>query len=363
MHIYPNRALRKERVAAVLGVLLALGQAAPLSAQDVLDRTPNLSGGWVGEPGRLQFNFLHRFTRSSGEERKVSVSPTFFVVAPIISGVQVGGAYASSSIVVPGRPNEWEAFGRARLLRQEQYIVDAAVQVGYNVGPGSVDGELSLARWIGPLRLLVAGRGFSDAYDAGESRFAVAGGAVLRVRDGIALAGDVASLVDREDGEELAWGAGVQLRVPLTPHTLGVHLSNVLTGTLQGASRGSSKARLGFEFTVPLTIARYTGSPVPATPPPAMTTPTTVGNAGEDVVVVEMRNLAYNPGIIEIETGTTIVWRNADAVVHTVTARDGSWNSGNILPSAEWSQRYDSPGRYEIYCIPHPFMTAVVVVR
>jgi len=41
-------------------------------AQTVLDRTPNLSGGWVGASGVLHFNFLHRFSISSAPEREVT---------------------------------------------------------------------------------------------------------------------------------------------------------------------------------------------------------------------------------------------------------------------------------------------------
>ena len=37
---------------------------ATLQGQDLLDRTPNLPGGWVSHPGMVHFNFLHRFTSS-----------------------------------------------------------------------------------------------------------------------------------------------------------------------------------------------------------------------------------------------------------------------------------------------------------
>ena len=50
---------------AALGTL-ATGRGA--GAQSVLDRTPNLAGGWVGVSGVLHFNFLHRFSISSAPE-------------------------------------------------------------------------------------------------------------------------------------------------------------------------------------------------------------------------------------------------------------------------------------------------------
>ena len=51
--------------------LAALLGAAPLAAQSLLDRSPNVSGDWVGAPGTLQFNFLHRFTHADPPTRKV----------------------------------------------------------------------------------------------------------------------------------------------------------------------------------------------------------------------------------------------------------------------------------------------------
>ena len=52
-------------------------QPAQLTAQSVLERTPNLPGAWVGGPGTLHFNFLHRFDASGPPTRRVTNSPTF----------------------------------------------------------------------------------------------------------------------------------------------------------------------------------------------------------------------------------------------------------------------------------------------
>jgi hypothetical protein len=46
---------------AVVALLLS-----PIGAggQSLLDRPPNISGEWVGAPGTIYFNFVHRFTTS-----------------------------------------------------------------------------------------------------------------------------------------------------------------------------------------------------------------------------------------------------------------------------------------------------------
>ena len=54
-------------------------------AQGTIDRPANLSGEWVGLPGTVYFNFVHRFTASDAPERKVTNSPTF-VIAARLSG-------------------------------------------------------------------------------------------------------------------------------------------------------------------------------------------------------------------------------------------------------------------------------------
>lgn len=76
-----------------------------------------------------------------------------------------------------------------------------------------------------------------------------------------------------------------------------------------------------------------------------------------------IRGMAFTPARIEITAGTTVSWRNEDDVAHTVTATDGSWDSGTLAPGATWQRRFDAPGTYPFTCLPHPEMRGTVVVR
>jgi len=76
-----------------------------------------------------------------------------------------------------------------------------------------------------------------------------------------------------------------------------------------------------------------------------------------------MKAVAFLPNRIEIAPGTTITWTNNDPLVHTVTADDGSFDSGQIEPTKTFSHTFTQPGEYAIHCTPHPFMKAVIVVR
>ena len=333
-------------IAAGLGTVAVLSNG--VAAQSVLERTPNLSGGWVGSTGTLQFNFLHRFSVSDAPLRKVTNTPTFLLSYRLPLPLLVGMNYATSSDVVttPSLPNEWEAFARYARF-------GGAVQLGYNQAARSADAEVTVGRRLGPVRVLAVGRFLSNGYGSDTTRYAIGGGASLRLRRGIALAGDFATLIDRRPGEKAAWGAALQLAIPYSPHTFSLQVSNTTTGTLQGASRGRDKVRGGFEFTIPFTLSRYFGRAKQAAG----------GGVTGSGTPVEMRAMAFAPLRIEVTAGTTVAWTNRDQLEHTVTADDASWDSGPIAAGGTWRHTFAQPGTYAFHCTPHPFMTGVVVVR
>ncbi len=346
-------------IAAAGLALLAPGAG----AQSLLDRPPNLSGAWVGTSGTMYFHFLHRFTASPAPERKVTNAPTFVIAVGLPVRTLLGANYATNSQLAPRYPNEWEFFVRHGLFLQDDGApLDVAGQVGYNLAADGVDGEIALARREGRLRVVTAARVISDPSAAGETRFALAGGATLRLGRFVALAGDVASLLNLQEGERVAWSGGIHLALPHTPHTLSLQAANTNAVTLQGASRGEEQVRYGFEFTVPLTLRRWFGAgAAPAPPPPsdAMRPP----EAPPGAIVAGMRDFAFTPARLEIPAGTTVEWTNNDPVAHTVTAEDRSFDSGLIEPGASWRHTFEVPGTYSFFCTPHPFMRGVVVVR
>ncbi len=338
------------------------GGAAPASS--VLERSPNMVGGWPGERGTIHFNFLHRFTESGPPQHQISNSPTFVVALGLPLRTTAGFAYATSSDVARGKPNEWEYFGRLVPFAHGNRIVDLSLQLGYNRGPESVDGEVAVARRVGRVRLLTAARTFSNAYDGGRRRSAVAGGTSVRLGRLVAVAGDVGTLVDREAGERMAWSAGVQLGIPNAPHSFSIQATNATTATLEGVSRGNARTRYGFEYTVPITLSRYIPALRPRAPaPPVAAAPAAGGRTTTDTVRAAMRQLAYTPTQIEVAVGTTVVWSNDSPLAHTVTADDAGFDSGLIDAGKRWSYTFSKAGTFPFHCTPHPFMKGVVVVR
>jgi plastocyanin len=348
--------------------LLAAGRGA--GAQTVLNRTPNLSGGWVGSPGVLHFNFLHRFSISSAPARKVTSTPTFLLAAGLPGRTLFGVHYATNSELSPRYPNEWEFFGRVAPFSQALGApIDASAQAGYNLAARGFDGEAAVARRQGPVRVLAALRVLADPGPSGGADVALASGAVIRLTRYLAVSADLATLTHRATGEKVAWGAGLNLAIPRTPHSLSLQATNVNNATLQSSSRGTGKTRYGFEFTIPLTLSRYFGAGAPQ-PRPAAASPrgaeeprpdTTAG--GRRTVTAAVEDFLFRPGRLEIAAGTTIVWTNDGQVVHTVSAEDGSFDSGPIEPGQRRSITFSRAGTFPFHCTPHPFMRGLIVVR
>lgn len=361
----------------------ALGQA--------LEMSPNLSGVWIAEAGVIQFNVLHRFQVLDPPSRKVLNTPTFLVGAGVGHQAMVGFRYATSSLLVHAEPNEWEAYGLWAPVAQERAWVDGAVRAGWNGTAGSADGELAVARGVGPVRVHLAGRGFS-AWRGGDPELAVAAGAVWRLHRWVALAADAARVLDGES--EPAWGAGLQLAIPYSPHTLSLHASNVNATTLQSSTVGIPGRRLwGFEFTVPITLSRYFGgrrASAPAGGAEARREPQGRGpearvrgdhSAPSDTAVVTMDDrLRFLPDTIRVRAGQAVRWENTSVLIHTVTADPAlAWDpanvslppgaapfdSGDMLPEGDYTHVFRVPGVYRYVCLPHERagMVGVVIVE
>jgi len=345
-----------------LAALLLLTAAPGARAQAVVDRTPNLDDGWTVPTGVIQFNFLHRFEVSPPPFRKVTSFPNFRLATGLPYGFNVDLDYATNSTVFTGIPNEYQLALRRPLLRESRGApLDLTATAGYAFAPQSVDGEVSLARRFGPVRLLGTVRGISSGYDVQRSLWGVGSGAVVRLTSWLSLAGDVFGIVNAPDGAGLgtAWGAGAQLRIPYSPHTFSIQVTNTQSASIEGSSRGVSGAHMaGFEFTVPFTLSRYfgrRGKAAPAAAQPA--TPT------EGATVIHIANLSFAERAIRVHVGTRVRWVNQDQLQHSVTADNGAFDSGLIDPGRSYERVFERPGDYAYHCTPHPFMTARVIVE
>ena len=219
-------------------------------AQSVLERTPNISNGWI--PGAVQFNFIHRmWTQEIGPDTRLLASPSFLLGMPVLENGMLAIRYAPNSTVV--QAHEPEIFGRWLIAKPEGLSpVSLVINAAYNFAAESLDGDFSLTRPFGRISVLGTFRAFSNAYNSGNFRIAAGGGVIIHITQGLALSGDIISLVDGD--EDLAWGAGLQMRVPASPHTFSLQITNARTHTIHGSSVGQETILYGFEFTMPMTF-------------------------------------------------------------------------------------------------------------
>jgi plastocyanin len=63
------------------------------------------------------------------------------------------------------------------------------------------------------------------------------------------------------------------------------------------------------------------------------------------------------------EGNNIVLWTNDDTIEHTVTADDGSFDSGPISPGDNFDSTFDTHGDFSYHCSIHPFMTGVVIVE
>lgn len=347
---------------------LALCLAGPLSAQSLLYRSPNLSGTWVPDPAVVQFNFLHRFyVANSAGFNTVTNFPTFTLALGLPANLGLGMHYATKSDVVGKVSNEVELFGRWR-HRLGASGFTLAVTPAYNAAAKSFDGEVGFDWSRGPVTLLGAVRGMSKAYGVDTARMALAGGAVVHLNSYVGLTGDVASLLSHRPGESAAWSAGLVFLIPGSPHTFSLQVSNVDVNTIAGSSHkglGVGKKPLyGFEFTIPLHLARFRPwfhkEPEYIQPPNMRLIPSVEGPAAAEV---KMNGIHYRSDTVTVRAGESVRWINSDPLIHTVSFDDGSGTSPDIPQNGSFQFRFDRPGTYPYHCTQHPFMRGVVIVR
>ena len=84
---------------------------------------------------------------------------------------------------------------------------------------------------------------------------------------------------------------------------------------------------------------------LPGTPSKAATTDATIAG------------FRFSPDPLPVPVGATVKWTNNDSTTHTVTADDGSFDSGDITPHGTFTQPFGGPARTITYhCNIHSSM-------
>ncbi len=70
---------------------------------------------------------------------------------------------------------------------------------------------------------------------------------------------------------------------------------------------------------------------------------------------------AFDPNVVTITAGSSVVWTNADTFAHTTTSNDNVWNDP-LGPGEVVTETFTAPGIYDYHCQIHSIMTGRVVV-
>jgi plastocyanin len=86
------------------------------------------------------------------------------------------------------------------------------------------------------------------------------------------------------------------------------------------------------------------------------------GNSNPNAWSVSIEDFYFEPSEAAIQPGDTITWTNNGNHPHTVTADDGSFDSGTLQPGESFSHTFWNPATVPYHCSIHPFMTGSVSV-
>ena len=83
----------------------------------------------------------------------------------------------------------------------------------------------------------------------------------------------------------------------------------------------------------------------------------------------QIGQIYFDPEVIQIPVGTTVVWENTDNVMHTVTSgnsqegANGSFDSDMIAAGDSFKFTFNAPGKEDYFCMVHPWMAGSVEIQ
>jgi plastocyanin len=87
----------------------------------------------------------------------------------------------------------------------------------------------------------------------------------------------------------------------------------------------------------------------------------TVARAGANTVVI--KQFAFHPPKLTLAKGTILKVTNADDTVHTLSARDDSFGTGELDGGKSATIALEQAGTFRYFCEIHNFMTGTLVVK
>lgn len=113
---------------------------------------------------------------------------------------------------------------------------------------------------------------------------------------------------------------------------------------------------------VPIVEAPASEAPVAEEPDVLAASPDVVSASPDVASTISVVDRSFQPSAVEVVAGDTVSWSNDDSEGHTVTAVDGSFNSGVLTVGDEFYASFGTAGTFDYFCAIHPEMTGAVTV-
>jgi plastocyanin len=84
--------------------------------------------------------------------------------------------------------------------------------------------------------------------------------------------------------------------------------------------------------------------------------------AASQATRVAIKDSSFQPATIKLHVGDTVTFRNDDEIAHTVTAGDGTFDSGTLQQGAKFTFTAKRAGTIGYVCSFHPGMTGTIEI-
>lgn len=80
---------------------------------------------------------------------------------------------------------------------------------------------------------------------------------------------------------------------------------------------------------------------------------------------ITISHYSFQPGVLTVAKGSTVIWVNEDDDVHTIKGTDGpeAFSSPALDNGNRFGFTFHRAGTYHYICSVHPYMHGVIVVR
>jgi plastocyanin len=127
------------------------------------------------------------------------------------------------------------------------------------------------------------------------------------------------------------------------------------------SAQGHGRRYHGPVYSAPAPVVYYQPCPPVYHAPPMSPAPGSPAKP-RTVTVGAYDKRGFDPKEINVAPGTTVRWVNYGQERHTVTSRDGLFDSGPMSPGSTYSVTFQRPGTYRYFCRPHEKMGMVGTV-